>query len=143
MLGIYFTSVTALILLVLFYFSIVTFTYIRALDFNLELTGVSAFILPIILLRVHFRLYRDFRLVDKKKANLSLKVLFLKYPVVLTIVLTMIVNRMAEKITTQEVEYKKVSSAKNNVMNRSRLRKSISNLFNTDLYGNAMKEMAV
>lgn len=141
MFALYFIVAVIVTLTVLIYCSLVIFTYIRALDFNIELTGLSAFILPIMMFNIHLKLYNDLRLTDKKKANTSMKFLLLNYPVALTIILTMIVNKIVEKLTTEEVSYKKVSHPNRNVINQNSLRKSFSTLLQTGFYNQAFMKM--
>ncbi|MFR2911440.1 hypothetical protein ACUXGS_000713 [Staphylococcus hominis] len=106
------------------YLALVLFTYIRAMDFKVHLSGFLSFIIPIHLIIMHFQMYNDWKEKDKKKARQLLFFVFKKYPVALTRLMVIICHDIAEikVLDDKEVEGinlkdSKISKDSNEVVN--------------------------
>ncbi|MCO4329955.1 hypothetical protein MTQ89_08155 [Staphylococcus hyicus] len=112
--------------------SSVTFTAIRAYDYNVKFSIPTLFVIPLILIVTHINIYNTYKYSDKKKAFKLFLFIFKKYPVAIAIFLTIVASNIAE----QNVKVSKgVSYRKTKSLQQKKRMKSIERVLRSNTYG--------
>ncbi|MBY7663956.1 hypothetical protein FNK43_01575 [Staphylococcus agnetis] len=118
--------------ILLVYLSSVTFTAIRAYDYNVKFSIPTLFVIPLILIVTHINIYNTYKYSDKKKAFKLFLFIFKKYPVAIAIFLTIVASNIAE----QNVKVSKgVSYRKTKSLQQKKRMKSIERVLRSNTYG--------
>ncbi|HDZ8768658.1 TPA: hypothetical protein RUV07_001757 [Staphylococcus aureus] len=118
--------------ILLIYLSAVTFTAIRAFDYNIKFSILTLFMIPLILIVTHIKIYNTYKFSDKKKAFKLFMFIFKKYPVAIAIFLTIVASNIAE----QNVKVSKgVSYRKTKSLQQKKRMKSIGRVLQSNTYG--------
>lgn len=83
--------------ILMFYFSAVVFTAVRAYEHHVKFSVIVLFMIPITLVKTHIHMYNSHKFSDRKKAFKMLMFIFKKYPVALAMFLTIIATNVAEQ----------------------------------------------
>lgn len=118
--------------IILFYLSAVAFTAIRAYDYNVKFNLPTLFVIPLILIGAHIKIYNTHKLTDRKKAFRMFIFIFKKYPVAVAMFLTIITTNIAEQNVklSNGANYRKTKS-----IHQTKRKKSIDKVLRGNTYG--------
>lgn len=128
-------SVFVVSAIVLFYLSAVTFTAVRANEHNVKFSLPTLFLIPLILVGTHMKIYNEHKLSDRKKAFRMFLFIFKKYPVALAMFLTIITTNVAEQNVrlNNGANYRKSKS-----LYQKKRKKSIDKVLKGNVYGDML-----